>query len=406
MVHATNKMRVPPIRETLTSYATSDASSPMDDIFSTPSPMPSMFAALATSTNSGDWHLEAPAAPIESPGLQRRMSKPRFIEIAQEYPLGTADAVVPIQGGSRIADGPFEDGPHGANSHLYHLESFPLGGRTPRQEIPTNPEAALKASPAPSSFPWPPPSSVAPLPTVSRIAGPVTEYNSSYSITHPPYPMPPTCGPNNHGMPSPCFVHSLLDHGASYSSWLEQSPHPGSPDSGKGSSVNGDSVHDGMQQQPLHEISLKDQHPLRPPDANAGGLGLATAIDMQDDEARARIRAAQSEFDSSDSDDGHSLTKQLAETAVSVRELSKQLGTTVNFIICSSGRLWRLPEQMDKSRPCTSSDEYPKRPYCYQGARQQANQAHSGISDLSNAKEIRRWQPWAYCVSIHMYECF
>jgi hypothetical protein len=50
---------------------------------------------------------------------------------------------------------------------------------------------------------------------------------------------------------------------------------------------------------------------------------------MQDDEARARIRAAQFEFDSSDDDDGHSLTKQLAETAVGVRELSKQLGMTM-----------------------------------------------------------------------------
>ncbi|CAE6389690.1 unnamed protein product [Rhizoctonia solani] len=74
---------------------------------------------------------------------------------------------------------------------------------------------------------------------------------------------------------SPCFVHSLLDKGASLSDWLKQHP-PQSP------------------------------HPMPSPPVS----GSSSELDYEDDE---------DEYSSS-------LTRQLAETAVGVREMSKQLG--------------------------------------------------------------------------------
>ncbi|CUA70455.1 hypothetical protein RSOLAG22IIIB_04193 [Rhizoctonia solani] len=78
---------------------------------------------------------------------------------------------------------------------------------------------------------------------------------------------------------SPCFVHSLLDKGASLSDWLKQQPQPQ------------------LQQSP---------HPMPSPPVS----GSSSELDYEDEE---------DEYSSS-------LTRQLAETAVGVREMSKQLG--------------------------------------------------------------------------------
>ncbi|CAE6448302.1 unnamed protein product [Rhizoctonia solani] len=79
---------------------------------------------------------------------------------------------------------------------------------------------------------------------------------------------------------SPCFVHSLLDKGASLSDWLKQ--HPQQP-----------------QQLP---------HPMPSPPVS----GSSSELDYDDEDE-------EEEYSSS-------LTRQLAETAVGVREMSKQLG--------------------------------------------------------------------------------
>ncbi|CAE6489377.1 unnamed protein product [Rhizoctonia solani] len=82
---------------------------------------------------------------------------------------------------------------------------------------------------------------------------------------------------------SPCFVHSLLDKGASLSDWLKQQP-----------------------QQPQPHPQLQQPLPMPSPPVS----GSSSELDYDDDE---------DEYSSS-------LTRQLAETAVGVREMSKQLG--------------------------------------------------------------------------------
>jgi hypothetical protein len=298
--------------------AASDATSPMDKISSTPSLTP-LLAALTAGAISATRPLEAPVAPSEGSTLRGRTSELRPIDIVRGYSLGTSYTVDHIQGGSPIPD---ESSARRQDTYFHHRESSVLRGPTPPQNISTRPTAISSPS---SSSPSPSPSLS--LSSVgSRVAGPVTRHD--YSSIDPPYPMPFPGGTNNHGQASPCFVHSLLDHGASYSSWLEQSPRPRSPDSGQGSSINGDNVgNGGVPQRTPHPQGMQGKRLQYPPDTNVNDLGLAKALDIQDDATRTRVRAAQLEFDSSDEDDGHSITKQLAETAVGVRELSKQLGT-------------------------------------------------------------------------------
>ncbi|KIK68823.1 hypothetical protein GYMLUDRAFT_236726 [Collybiopsis luxurians FD-317 M1] len=79
---------------------------------------------------------------------------------------------------------------------------------------------------------------------------------------------------------SPCFVHSQLDKGASLSDWLRN------------------------KQNDIDAKSLKDNSPT-----SASALSLTGSLSLDDED-----------------DYGSNLTKQLAETAVGVREMSKQLG--------------------------------------------------------------------------------
>ncbi|QRW24168.1 ATP-NAD kinase [Rhizoctonia solani] len=91
-------------------------------------------------------------------------------------------------------------------------------------------------------------------------------------------PLPGPVGKAIQGaLKSPCFVHSLLDKGASLSDWLKQQPQPHLP------------------------------HPMPSPPVS----GSSSEPDYDDEE--------EEEYSSS-------LTRQLAETAVGVREMSKQLG--------------------------------------------------------------------------------
>ncbi|KDN46418.1 hypothetical protein RSAG8_04362, partial [Rhizoctonia solani AG-8 WAC10335] len=95
------------------------------------------------------------------------------------------------------------------------------------------------------------------------------DHNSTPHLT--PSPLPKAI---QGALKSPCFVHSLLDKGASLSDWLKHQP-PQSP------------------------------HPMPSPPVS----GSSSELDYEDEE----------EYSSS-------LTRQLAETAVGVREMSKQLG--------------------------------------------------------------------------------
>lgn len=98
-------------------------------------------------------------------------------------------------------------------------------------------------------------------------------------------------------MDSPCFVHSHLDKGASLTDWLRNKQHAlvGDHDVGVAKSLH--DTHGILLNQPLNTYG-----PLSPP---------ASTVVESDDE---------------DGVEFGSLTKQLAETAAGVREMSKQLG--------------------------------------------------------------------------------
>lgn len=117
--------------------------------------------------------------------------------------------------------------------------------------------------------------------------------DSSFSI-------PLTMDPNNLPSKSPCFVHSHLDKGASLQDWLHA----------KEKEVLGTNVGVARSlqrhQQPYH----RDDHTVSTPVELPGPDGTTHLLS------------------GNDGDDPHSgsLTRQLAETAVGVREMSKQLG--------------------------------------------------------------------------------
>ncbi|GLB37256.1 putative ATP-NAD kinase [Lyophyllum shimeji] len=110
----------------------------------------------------------------------------------------------------------------------------------------------------------------------------------------PPVPQSEPIRPSQYhpeAIDSPCFVHSHLDKGASLSEWLRNKQHAFIGDGDVGVSKS---------------LQAPNGHVLRPPTSPT-----ATASDESDEDENTYRE---------------SLTKQLAETAVSVREMSKQLG--------------------------------------------------------------------------------
>ena len=121
---------------------------------------------------------------------------------------------------------------------------------------------------------------------------------------------------------SPCFVHSNLDKGASFADWLntKQGMTPPLGDVGVAHSLEGakpvfsqPGSSQSLQQQLRQRVQPHAHHQLP---QNEIGLSY---------QSHSPGSSLSSEFD--DDDDGAgSLTRQLAETAVGVREMSKQLG--------------------------------------------------------------------------------
>jgi hypothetical protein len=104
----------------------------------------------------------------------------------------------------------------------------------------------------------------------------------------------PFVAANNSPLRSPCFVHSQLDKGASFTDWLKSSPENIGGQTQPQPSMNGRSI--------------------------ANGASSSEYSSSPDEEVFERDEDEQEAY-------GHaSLTKQLAETAVGVREMSKQLG--------------------------------------------------------------------------------
>jgi len=114
---------------------------------------------------------------------------------------------------------------------------------------------------------------------------------------------------------SPCFVHSNLDKGAAFSEWLKTG-------NGFPARVDVAPVLKPMSATPRRHRKL-DNDQLIP-------------IPYEEDKAENVFYA--SDYDYEDDEGSSSLTKQLAETAVGVREMSKQLGL---FPVSSSFMLKR-----------------------------------------------------------------
>lgn len=107
-------------------------------------------------------------------------------------------------------------------------------------------------------------------------------------------------------MHSPCFVHSHLDKGASLADWLRTRKTSTSTITSNG--------HDGTNDREPRE----EMQPL----TNASG-SLNAIQHAEPSQSNFGLMSAEEDLD-----DGYggSLTRQLAETAVGVREMSKQLG--------------------------------------------------------------------------------
>jgi NAD+ kinase len=112
---------------------------------------------------------------------------------------------------------------------------------------------------------------------------------------------------NDQPIRSPCFVHSHLDKGASLTEWLRL-----------------------KQKQTLGHVGLAkslraDQHNS----GNGDGIVHETNVNGAPHTPRNFLLQGPPSSPSDDEDFGGSLTKQLAETAVTVREMSKQLGKSI-----------------------------------------------------------------------------
>lgn len=220
-----------------------------------------------------------------------------------------------------------------------------------------------------------PPSARTPRAPTSTPAANSDSQDSSQTITHDPRSRHVSSVSNGYdngrqqeppAPESPCFVHSLLDRGASLRNWLELNGtvSPGYTSSQStafsntphGTSSSSNTSHSSLASNPLkdgpgsvHDPSLSSRDGSSgPADASSSvtkdaGQVTTAHFPPQHHSHRAPMpRRHEVEFSSGsgsgtsggedeayeddERDDGPSLTKQLAETAVGVRELSKQLG--------------------------------------------------------------------------------
>ncbi|KAH7888356.1 hypothetical protein F5I97DRAFT_1804398 [Phlebopus sp. FC_14] len=139
-------------------------------------------------------------------------------------------------------------------------------------------------------------------PTPDTITGQLGSPTSSSSSSGSGPSLPLTMNPSNKPSRSPCFVHSHLDKGASLQDWLHA----------KEKEVKGVDV----------GVAKSLQQHQRTIPRHREGHTVATPVELPCPDGTSHLLTG------NDADDLHggSLTRQLAETAVGVREMSKQLG--------------------------------------------------------------------------------
>ena len=122
--------------------------------------------------------------------------------------------------------------------------------------------------------------------------------------------MPRSHAQSHSPMMSPCFVHSNLDKGVSFSEWLKTS--------------NGFSRIDIA---PILKPMAADWPQASPRRYRTLDNGQVIPIPYEDDKVENVVDVSDYEYE--DDEGSASLTKQLADTAVGVREMSKQLGSSL-----------------------------------------------------------------------------
>jgi NAD+ kinase len=183
-----------------------------------------------------------------------------------------------------------------------------------------------------------------------------TFVTSPHSVTSAPI-----LRPHSHSqsaMTSPCFVHSNLDKGASFSEWLKSS--------------NGLPAVDVA---PVLKPMSADSHKTPSRRYRKVNDEQVIPVPYEDDNE-------ENVFDASDYDDDEgsaSLTKQLADTAVGVREMSKQLGALLESPSFP-------PKVLNIGRPHTYQIKYSERADCDQGTRQSSDRAYACPSSLPHEK--------------------
>jgi len=196
------------------------------------------------------------------------------------------------------------------------------------------------------------------IPTITTSDDSQPSVTPSQSATSPPILRSHTHSQSP--MTSPCFVHSNLDKGASFSEWLKSSNDLPAVDVA-----------------PILKPMSADSHKTPSRRYRKVGEGQVIAIPYDDDKAENVFYA--SDYDYDDDEGSASLTKQLADTAVGVREMSKQLGA--------------LPESpffplkaLNKGRPHPYQIKCSECPDCDQGARQSSHRAYACLGPLSHEK--------------------
>lgn len=221
------------------------------------------------------------------------------------------------------------------------------GSRTPTTSVPI-PSSSRLRQPVPPS-------------PLSRIQGEPASPSNQVPATPPSQLSPPGYG-NNIPQTSPCFIHSHLDRHGSLQGWL-QTKGSGPPPAGSSSAPNSSHaphrnthLHNGPtpvratptpSRQPHHSHSHHQHSPHLPrprvQSPNQSPVGSKTTSPIMNgsgsngekssggyDSDRSSQVGGSAILDgdlAEDDEEGGSLTKQLAETAQGVREMSKELGT-------------------------------------------------------------------------------
>lgn len=192
--------------------------------------------------------------------------------------------------------------------------------------------AFVRSPPSTSPSSTSPPSKTRHAPNSGFAAHDRSTTRSSRPMALPAPPPPPASQNRAAGgqtpLKSPCFVHGNLGHSVTLQDWLERRPQAGA--SGNGAAPQGcEDVAGAAGSATVSEPSGVD-HEQRPLQNGGSGKGKGPAGTIVEEDEGPSSAGAGSGYDT-DGPEGESLTRQLAETAVGVREMSKQLGTSRSY---------------------------------------------------------------------------